>query len=190
VLAHTVQHDVDNMSHVSFAELDIPHPDYHLGIGGGSHARTPIVVTAHNPFTFALKRRVQDMPRTQPAAATGPGSTQGLVWTPPTQFLGETRRNLPGDAERLGSDRPAAARPSLPLTHNAAERLLRHWVIARRLNFATRCEQGTRAFALLARLINTCRARKASAWDYLSAALQAVRQGIPMPPLTAVVVGG
>jgi len=43
---------------------------------------------------------------------------------------------------------------------------------------------------LLASLIDTCRARKASAWDYLSAALQAGRQGIPMPPLTAVVVGG
>jgi transposase len=79
--------------------------------------------------------------------------------------------------------------PSLPLTNNAAERLLRHWVIARRLSFGTRSEQGTRAFALLASIIDTCRARKASAWDYLTAALQAGRQGLPMPPLPAISVG-
>jgi transposase len=60
--------------------------------------------------------------------------------------------------------------PRLPLTNNAAERLLRHWVIARRLSFGTRSEQGTRAFALLPSIIDTCRARKAFAWDYLTAA--------------------
>jgi len=81
--------------------------------------------------------------------------------------------------------------PSLPLTNNAAERLLRHWVIARRLSFGTHSEQGTRAFALLASIIDICRAREASAWDYyLTAALQAGRQGLPMPPLPAVAVGG
>ena len=80
--------------------------------------------------------------------------------------------------------------PNLPLTNNAAERLLRQWVIARRLSFGTHSEQGTRAFALLASIIDTCRARKASAWDYLTAALQAGRQGLPMPPLPAVAVGG
>jgi len=32
VLAHTGQHDDENMIYVFFAELDIPHPDRHLGI--------------------------------------------------------------------------------------------------------------------------------------------------------------
>lgn len=37
VLVHTGQHYDANMSDVFFAELDIPLPDYHLGIGGGTH---------------------------------------------------------------------------------------------------------------------------------------------------------
>lgn len=39
VLIHTGQHYDANMSDVFFAELDIPHPDYHLGIGGGTHGQ-------------------------------------------------------------------------------------------------------------------------------------------------------
>ena len=39
VLIHTGQHYDVNMSDVFFDELDIPHPDYHLGIGGGTHGQ-------------------------------------------------------------------------------------------------------------------------------------------------------
>ncbi len=39
VLLHTGQHYDANMSAVFFQELDIPAPDYHLGIGGGTHAQ-------------------------------------------------------------------------------------------------------------------------------------------------------
>ena len=39
VLVHTGQHYDANMSDVFFTELDIPHPDYHLGIGGGTHGQ-------------------------------------------------------------------------------------------------------------------------------------------------------
>jgi len=77
----------------------------------------------------------------------------------------------------------------MPLTSNATERLLRQWVNARRLSLGTHSEQGTRALALLASIIVTCRARKASAWDYLAVALQAGRQGLPMPPLPAISLG-
>ena len=49
-------------------------------------------------------------------------------------------------------------------------------MIARRISFGTRSEQGSRALALLASVIDTCRARKASAWEYLSAAISAGRQ--------------
>ncbi|MBN8517164.1 MAG: IS66 family transposase [Candidatus Accumulibacter sp.] len=105
----------------------------------------------------------------------------------PFAKLGEFCREMLNDWEAI--IRPLLD-PSLPLTNHAAERLLRHWVIARRLSFGTRSEQGTRAFALLASIIDTCRARKVSAWDYLSTALQAGRQGLPMPPLPAVSVGG
>jgi hypothetical protein len=49
--------------------------------------------------------------------------------------------------------------PELPLTNNLAERALRHWVIARRISYGTRNPQGSRAFTILARLIETCRQR-------------------------------
>lgn len=39
VLVHTGQHYDPNMSKVFFEELDIPRPDYNLGIGGGSHGQ-------------------------------------------------------------------------------------------------------------------------------------------------------
>ncbi len=39
VLVHTGQHYDFLMSQVFFQELDIPRPDYHLGVGSGSHAR-------------------------------------------------------------------------------------------------------------------------------------------------------
>ena len=39
ILVHTGQHFDDNMSAVFFREMQIPKPDYHLGISGGSHAQ-------------------------------------------------------------------------------------------------------------------------------------------------------
>ncbi|MBQ1630902.1 MAG: UDP-N-acetylglucosamine 2-epimerase, partial [Firmicutes bacterium] len=38
VIVHTGQHFDYNMSEQFFEELEIPHPDYNLGISGGSHA--------------------------------------------------------------------------------------------------------------------------------------------------------
>ncbi len=39
VIVHTGQHFDSNMSDIFFQELDIPKPDYHLGVGGGSHGQ-------------------------------------------------------------------------------------------------------------------------------------------------------
>lgn len=39
ILVHTGQHFDDNMSAIFFREMEIPEPDYNLGVAGGSHAR-------------------------------------------------------------------------------------------------------------------------------------------------------
>lgn len=39
IIVHTGQHFDANMSDVFFEELDIPKPNYHLGIGGGTHGQ-------------------------------------------------------------------------------------------------------------------------------------------------------
>jgi len=78
--------------------------------------------------------------------------------------------------------------PHLSLTNNAAEQALRHWVIARYLSHGTRSEEGSRAFALLASVIETCRRREACAWRYLGTVIEAARKGLDLPALPAIPV--
>jgi len=73
--------------------------------------------------------------------------------------------------------------PSLPLTNNEAERALRHWVILRQIQQGTRTEEGSRALANLASVIDTCRLRQCSPWPYLAEVLKARRQNQPAPPI-------
>ena len=73
--------------------------------------------------------------------------------------------------------------PELPLTNNAAERALRHWVIARRIRYGTRNPRGSRAFTALASVIDTCRQRGLSPWEYIAEVVRQRRQGHPAPVL-------
>ena len=73
--------------------------------------------------------------------------------------------------------------PELPLTNNTAERALRHWGIARKLSHGTRTATGSRVFALLARVIDTCRQRGHSPGLYLQTAIADRRAGRPLAPL-------
>ncbi len=73
--------------------------------------------------------------------------------------------------------------PDLPLTNNTAERALRHWVIARLLSQGTRTPQGTRAYGLLASVIDTCRLRQVNPWPYLAEVVANRRRGQRAPPL-------
>ena len=77
--------------------------------------------------------------------------------------------------------------PELPLTNNIAERALRHWVIARRISYGTRNPQGSRAFTLLASVIETCRQRGHSPWLYIAETVRERRRGNPAPLLPAAV---
>lgn len=78
------------------------------------------------------------------------------------------------------------AQPHLPLTNNAAERQLRHFVIARRISYGTRTEVGSHSITLLTSIIDTCRLRRASATDLLARAIHAARMGLPVPSLPAI----
>ena len=58
--------------------------------------------------------------------------------------------------------------PELPLTNNEAERALRHAVIARRISFGTRTNEGSRAYTALLSIIETCLLRKQDLWAYIA----------------------
>ncbi len=73
--------------------------------------------------------------------------------------------------------------PCWPLTNNEAERALRHWVILRRITYGTRSEQGSRALALFASVITTCRLRGCSPLLFVRDVIKARRDGFEVPML-------
>jgi hypothetical protein len=77
------------------------------------------------------------------------------------------------------------ANPDLPATNNDAETALRHAVIARRITYGTRTDEGSRAYAAILSVIETCRRRKLDAWNYITKAVAAARKGELLATLTA-----
>jgi transposase len=75
--------------------------------------------------------------------------------------------------------------PDLPPTNNDAETALRHAVIARRISFGTRTEEGSRAYAAILSVIETCRRRKVDPWTCIKNAVGAARKGHPPDALPA-----
>jgi len=73
--------------------------------------------------------------------------------------------------------------PNMPLTNNFAERLLRHWVILRRITQGTRTSVGSLALTTVASVVETCRLRNASPLRYLRQVIEASRKGQDVPPL-------
>ncbi len=78
--------------------------------------------------------------------------------------------------------------PQMPITNNLAEQALRHWVISRKISFGTRTEQGSRAYTILASVIDTCRQRGVSPWHYIAQVIRERRKNNPVPPLPDPVV--
>jgi transposase len=77
------------------------------------------------------------------------------------------------------------ANPDLPATNNDAETALRHAVIARRISYGTRTDEGSRAYAAILSVVETCRRRKLDAWNYITKAVAAARKGGPIATLPA-----
>ncbi len=73
--------------------------------------------------------------------------------------------------------------PTLPPTNNDAERALRHAVIARRISFGTRTDEGSRFYAAALSVIDTCRKRGVQTWDYVCRLIAAARAGLPAPAI-------
>jgi transposase len=73
--------------------------------------------------------------------------------------------------------------PSLPPTNNDAERALRHAVIARRISYGTRTDEGSRFYAASLSVIETCRKRGRDPWTYARDLIQAARTGAPLPKI-------
>jgi IS1 family transposase len=75
--------------------------------------------------------------------------------------------------------------PQLPPTNNEAERALRHAVIARRISYGTRTNEGSLAYSSLLSVIETCRLRKVDPWTYIASVIAQGRKGISPPPIPA-----
>ena len=73
--------------------------------------------------------------------------------------------------------------PHLPLTNNIAERILRHWLILRRITHGTRTDQGSKTLAIMTSIFETCRLRNASPLRYVAQTIAARRKGLDVPPL-------
>jgi hypothetical protein len=65
----------------------------------------------------------------------------------------------------------------LPPTNNEAERALRHAVISRRISFGTRTDEGSRGYAAMLSVIETCRKRSIIPWKFIAELLAAAREG-------------
>src|SRR5271156_6534426 len=73
--------------------------------------------------------------------------------------------------------------PNLPPTNNEAERALRHAVIARRISFGTRTDEGSRFYAAALSVIDTCRRRSVETSGYAGRLIAAARANLPAPQL-------
>jgi transposase len=73
--------------------------------------------------------------------------------------------------------------PTLPPTNNEAERALRHAVIARRISFGTRTDEGSRFYAAGLSVIDTCRKRGVETWAYARGLIAAARANLPAPQI-------
>ena len=61
----------------------------------------------------------------------------------------------------------------------------RHAVIARRISFGTRTDEGSRFYAAGLSVVDTCRKRGADPWVYACSLIAAARANLPSPPSVA-----
>ena len=67
--------------------------------------------------------------------------------------------------------------PYLPLTNNEAERGLRPWVLLRKICYGSKSARGTKVFALLASIMQTCKKRSVCSMQFMAKAIASARNG-------------
>jgi len=87
-------------------------------------------------------------------------------------------RELPGGICTHVINAPCQGAPN-----NEAERALRHAVIARRLSFGTRTEEGSAAYSAVLSVVETCRRRKLDPWSYIADVLARARTDLRHQPV-------
>jgi UDP-N-acetylglucosamine 2-epimerase (non-hydrolysing) len=107
VLVHTGQHYDANMSDAFFADLRLPQPDHHLGIGSGSHAeQTGGVMIAYEKVALSDRPEwiitVGDVNST--AACTMVGTKLGIPVVHLEAGLRSRDRGMPEELNRLVTD--------------------------------------------------------------------------------------
>src|SRR3954462_12678120 len=107
VLVHTGQHYDANMSDAFFADLRLPAPDFHLGIGSGSHAeQTGGVMIAYEKIAVSHRPDwlivVGDVNST--AACTLVGAKLGINVVHLEAGLRSRDRAMPEEVNRLVTD--------------------------------------------------------------------------------------
>ena len=107
VLVHTGQHYDANMSDAIFADLRLPRPDHHLGVGAGSHAEQPgRVMIAYEAVALADRPDwlivVGDVNST--AACALVGAKLGIATVHLEAGLRSRDRTMPEELNRLVTD--------------------------------------------------------------------------------------
>lgn len=106
-LVHTGQHYDDAMSRIFFEELGLPRPEYHLGVGSGSHARqTASVMVALDDLLDArpadLVMVVGDVNSTLAGALVA--SKRGIPVAHVEAGLRSRDRTMPEELNRIATD--------------------------------------------------------------------------------------
>ena len=107
VLVHTGQHYDPNMSAAVFADLKLPDPDFHLGVGSGSHAEQTgkvliaygAIAEAHRPDWLVV---VGDVNSTVACALAG--TKLGIPTVHLEAGLRSRDRRMPEELNRLATD--------------------------------------------------------------------------------------
>lgn len=107
VVVHTGQHYDPNMSDAFFADLGLPEPDHHLGIGSGSHAQqTGKAMIAYEPVALAERPDwivvVGDVNSTLAAALVGAKLRIPVVHLEAGLRSGD--RTMPEEINRIATD--------------------------------------------------------------------------------------